>query len=113
LNSTEKVVRTMAEYIEREIVLQEIIKAQESLESNMDKEWTRNKPYFKGLAWANRIISETPAADVVSVVRCCECKHRYIPERCALWYGHYDGKDYYVDRGDNFYCSYGERKNKK
>ena len=55
------------EYIEREAVVQDIIKAQESLESDIDKEWTKNKPCFKGLAWANRIILETPAADVEPV----------------------------------------------
>lgn len=58
----------MKEYIEREVAIQNIIKAQESLESNIDKEWTKNKPCFKGLAWANRIILETPAADVTPIV---------------------------------------------
>ena len=57
----------MKEYIEREAVIQEIMNAQESLESNIDKEWTKNKPCFKGLAWANRIILDAQAADVEPV----------------------------------------------
>lgn len=48
-------------------------------------------------------------ADVVEVVRCKDCKHRYVPSRCALWYGTVDGNDYFVERGNEFYCSYGER----
>jgi hypothetical protein len=89
----------MAEYIEREAILK--------------KQY--NSSPLKDLSFAEMVvdvrdIEEAPTADVVSVVRCKDCRHRYIPKRCALWYGHYDGKDYYVDRGDNFYCSYGERK---
>ena len=57
----------MAEYIKREDVIQNIVKAQESLETNIDKEWTKNKPYFKGLAWANRIVLDTLDADVIEV----------------------------------------------
>ena len=57
----------MKEYIEREAVIQEIMNAQASLESNIDKEWTKNKPCFKGLAWANRIILDAQAADVEPV----------------------------------------------
>ena len=57
----------MAEYIERGALIAEIEKAQSSLESNIDKVWYRNKPYFKGLAWANRLTRDAPAADVVEV----------------------------------------------
>lgn len=57
----------MKEYIDREAVLKEIYVAQESLETNNDKMWNINKRYFKGLAWANRIILDTPSADVTEV----------------------------------------------
>ena len=50
--------------------------------------------------------------DVVEVVRCKDCKHRYVPSRCALWYGTVDDKEYFIERGTDFYCSYGERKSK-
>lgn len=65
----------MAEYIEREALIAEIEKAQSSLESNIDKVWYRNKPYFKGLAWANRLTRDAPTADVVEVVRCKDCMY--------------------------------------
>lgn len=68
----------MKEYIEREAVLRETYKAQDELESNDDKVWRKNKPYFKGLAWANRIILDTPASDVVEV-------------RHAYWKDDYNG----------------------
>lgn len=65
----------MAKYIEREMLRKEIDKAQTSLESNDDRVWGRNKPYFKGLAWANRLILDAPTTDVVEVVRCNNCIH--------------------------------------
>lgn len=44
-------------------------------------------------------IEDAPTADVVSVIRCKECKHRYSDSWCE-----------YVDDDDNFYCARGERK---
>lgn len=35
------------------------------MESNDDKVWYKNKPYYKGLAMARGVIDETPTADVV------------------------------------------------
>lgn len=48
--------------------------------------------------------------DLVEVVRCKECKHRYDPARCALWYATMNGTEYFAERGKDFYCSYGERR---
>ncbi len=48
--------------------------------------------------------------DVVEVVRCKDCKNRYVPTRCALWYGSLGETEYFCERGDDFFCSYGERK---
>jgi hypothetical protein len=90
------------EYIKREAVLRETYKAQDELESNDDKVWRRNKPYFKGLAWANRIILDTPAADVVEVVRCKDCKY-YGTSGCAM-------DTYAFDVVEEGFCSYVERK---
>ena len=42
---------------------------------------------------------EEDTADVVPVVRCKDCKHRYSDSWCE-----------YVDDHDNFYCARGERK---
>ena len=76
------------EYIEREAVIQEIMNAQASLESNIDKEWTKNKPCFKGLAWANRIILDAPAADVAPVVHgewiIKNNEHNYFEYHCSI-----------------------------
>lgn len=44
------------------------------------------------------------------VVKCKECKHRYEPVNCALWYATYNGKEYFRDHGGEFSCSFGERK---
>lgn len=48
--------------------------------------------------------------DFVLVTRCKDCKHRYIPTRCALWYARVDDKEYFVERGDDFYCAFAEPK---
>lgn len=48
--------------------------------------------------------------DVVEVVRCRDCKHRHVPHRCALWYGTLGDNEYFCERGADFFCSYGERK---
>ena len=101
----------MTEYIEREAVLRETYKAQDELESNDDKVWRRNKPYFKGLAWANRIILDTPAADVVEVTRCKDCVSFVKRDGFCWCEEHSDGFGshiVYVDEDD--YCSFGERK---
>lgn len=55
-------------------------------------------------------INSRPTADVVEVVRCKNCKFKHDPTRCALWYGEVNGTAYLIERGDEFYCSYGERK---
>lgn len=49
-------------------------------------------------------------ADVVEVVRCKECLFRHVPCQCALWYGTNNNAEYFIERGDNFYCGYGKRK---
>ena len=64
-----------------------------------------NMGYAEGI----NAIENAPTADVIEVVRCKDCKHRYVPCRCALWFGSADGKEYFVGKGDDFYCSYGER----
>lgn len=44
------------------------------------------------------------------VVSCKDCRHRYEPFNCALWYGTHNGNEHFIERGDDFYCSFGERK---
>lgn len=55
-------------------------------------------------------IENAPTADVVEVVRCKDCKHRYVPCHCALWYATANGTEYFIERGDDFSCIYGVRK---
>ena len=96
------------EYIERAALEKEIDEAQNELTSNDDRIWYINKPYFKGLAWARRLLLDAPAADVVEVVRCKDCK--YYRDwgdctTCSLW-----TLDWDVGTDPNAFCSYGERK---
>ena len=48
------------------------------------------------------------AADVEVVVRCGECARRYT-ELCALYAGQMNGKDYFIQQGDDFFCKKGRR----
>ena len=50
---------------------------------------------------ARKIIVEAPAADVVQVVRCDDCKYYGSRRWCELHSSLFD---------DNAFCSYGERK---
>ena len=52
-------------------------------------------------------INKIPAADVVEVVRCKDCKHRYVGGYTTQYYV-CDFMD--AELKDEGYCSYGERK---
>lgn len=63
---------------------------------------------------ARYAIQTTETEDVVPVVRCSQCRKRYTTE-CALWFSQLDDKQYFCGaiHNDDFYCSYGERKDDK
>lgn len=54
----------MARYIDADKVHENIETLQIALESNNDRIWAKNKPYYKGLATARAVLDETPTADV-------------------------------------------------
>lgn len=55
-----------------------------------------DEPYLVS-AVPEEVIRSLPAADVVEVVRCKDCKYRFNYGICAC-------------RGDNWFCGYGERR---
>lgn len=63
----------------------------------------------KLLTW----LASQPTADVQEVVKCKDCANRYIPTRCALWFGSLDDKEYFLERGDDFHCAFGTRKRRE
>ncbi len=93
-----------------------------ALEEKLDrrlKELRKKYGYFDhytdGFDEAVDAVSDEPAADVVEVVRCRDCKKRYVPAYCALWYGQINDehgcRDIFLRaHNDDFYCAYGERK---
>lgn len=101
----------MAEYIERERLLRKF---------NIDDMMNVNGTLIS-LCEARETISNFPAADVVAVVRCKDCKH-YAPEieYCGI-HSHFvtrNGDFCYPDESSEWktfsqedYCSQGERKN--
>lgn len=98
----------MAEYIEREALDKALTVA-----SVNDK--------FKSLGtWAKAIcvLHDLPAADVVPVVRCKDCKHSTLPSELTQRYGkpgtltchNMHAPSNRRNVGSNDFCSYGERK---
>ena len=53
-------------------------------------------------------IDSAPTVDAVPVVRCGECARRYT-RLCALYAGKMNGKDYFIQQGDDFFCKKGRR----
>lgn len=95
----------MAEYINKEKLIEAIHKATPFHDGNGDIQY--------GLHIAENIIKEQPAADVIEVVCCKECIKRYTRD-CALWYGttanNGQVKDYFCGVGtlnEKFSCAYG------
>ena len=60
--------------IDANALKEEVFKAQESLKSDNDRVWERNKGYFKGLAWANYLIDNAPTvAPCYQDTPCLDC----------------------------------------
>ena len=97
----------MAEYIEREALVRQIICNMAEFIGAPDDA----QKHDEQCNYAISMIENTPAADVAPVVWCRDCKHckevAYREGRgffCAIW-----GRGWYRVQPDDF-CSYGERK---
>ena len=91
----------MAEYIEREALLENLRNSHRYHAGNSREE----SLLYRDI----RIVNEQPAADVVPVVRCKDCKYGEVdePEDFPDQYYCHEGCGW--NKGD-FFCSYGERK---
>ena len=85
----------MAEYIDREACLS-ILRAKANMEVLMDA-----SPYFEKAA---QMLEKLPAADVVPVVRCKDCKYNVGTKKCL------NPDSFFAVPKDDDFCSYGERK---
>ena len=90
----------MAEYIDREALLKFLDDTHE------DRDWIVNQ---YNADWIYSLVESQPAADVVEVVRCRDCKYRNFYNGCPLKESGYfkNGKLLPLD---NDFCSYGERR---
>lgn len=97
----------MSEYIERKAVINKINEIPAYFDSGDIK---------YGIELAIQAIKDTPAADVVEVVRCKDCKRWFAKrtKRNKQLIGYcmrMDGNEYRVNADD--FCSYGERKDEE
>ena len=95
----------MSEYIDKDALMETLKDAHKRLIETIGH--TRHTIGFEG---AMDYVEEAPAADVVEVVRCKDCKHHEEllnnnDENVLCWV---HGLDVIVD--GNGYCNYGERK---
>ena len=91
------------EYLERSMVFAAIEGKMESLDAMV------NHNYKQAVRDVHGVVCKIPTADVVEVVRCCECVH------CDPANKHCDhpmGTTLPASREENDYCSYGEKKRK-
>lgn len=95
----------MAEYIERESLLDDINSVPVSMSICMNVDECKGRIYERERLV--RIINEATAADVVPVVRCKDCRYSqpwYSDKRlCELW------SKNVIDVFDDGFCNYGER----
>ena len=103
----------MVEYIDREAVL----KAGQNVKMNEVvpncREPAIKEALFKHGQAIKKLIIDFPAADVVEVVRCKDCKRCYEKrtkrnKQLMLFCMRMDGREYQVNADD--FCSYGVRK---
>ena len=69
------------------------------------------RPSIK-MSFANsiaRALAKLPSVDPPEVVRCKDCI-KYHTMRCALWYGEFNGIGIVLERGDDFGCTWGDRR---
>lgn len=88
----------MAEYIDREALMKFPIRA-----NHCDKEHA-NEHFINGIETVMEYAEHLPAADVVEVVRCKDCKYNSGTKKCL-----HPDSFFAVPKDDDF-CSYGERK---
>ena len=93
----------MPEHIEREAIIKSIV--DEQAENHVG--WGNagyEIGYHNGLSMAKAMVLKAPAADVVAVVRCKDCKH--YQKDMLFGKAYCDGREI---KPDDF-CSYGERR---
>ena len=97
-------------YIDAEALIDELDRQMADLEADVKAD--KDNVFLIGLAHISVVstINDFPAADVVEVVRCKDCKYAYMTtdgecKYCDIWFP--DEKEY-LD-GD-YYCASGERK---
>jgi hypothetical protein len=74
------------------------------------QEWKRDPTIMLALNWIYMLIDDSPTIEAVPVVRCKECGHYDTTGYPALNLGTGWCDKMYRGVHDDFYCSYGERR---
>ena len=93
----------MAEYIEREALKKQM----NATCRNCDARFDERECGRCGMEWARKIVRSAPAADVVEVVRCKDCKYWDGLHSCDCHKADENGTPIFMRESD--FCSYGER----
>lgn len=89
---------------ERGMEMDEYIKKETAYRAIMGE-----RPEAREPSWFAELVLEVPAADVVEVVRCRDCKHRGT-DYCIFHIKGEPADEELLRKLDNDFCSYGERK---
>ena len=98
----------MPRYIDAEELTQEVERIIESNEKNLDITPRTKEVYLLGMKHTLDFVKVTPAADVVEVVRCKDCKHFRPSEISTANFCEWHSD---LEIQGNDFCNYGERKN--
>ena len=110
----------MDEYVSRELLKKRFKKRLDWLKKDIHDEYSLG--LYDGCEYDTKLIDEIPAADVVPVVRCRECKYwsdedgelqrsdGVLFARCKVHNYLLDGRHTGWCPTENDFCSYGERK---
>lgn len=92
----------MMEYISKQLAVEELenLRQQYEMRDDCDELVARK---------CKNAVSALPAADVVEVVRCRECRHRHTRD-CAMYYECSQCGGQWDWTTEDGFCSYGERK---
>lgn len=96
----------MAEYIDREALLEKLTNSSETWAKNIEniRNWWPHAVKIRDNIVT--VIMETPVADVEEVVRCKDCTYSTIQNGCDSLYCY----SLDIAMGENDFCSYGERR---
>lgn len=103
--------RSKRKYIDADVMINELreLRTKYLIRSVFGEDMRNNAVIAGTLEAVAQILDGLPAADVVEVVRCRECKHYHTGMFCEKWADLHPHAEEYPMVGSDGYCHYGEK----